>query len=69
MKKEFQNFKFCLRCQRMALIQKKCCCFCGGDFILQGHKTRLNYQDVSDMNREQNERNKIKYHENKQTTI
>ena len=34
-----QVFKFCCRCQRVALIKKDSCFFCESRFLLHGAKT------------------------------
>lgn len=43
---DIQKFRFCLRCQREALILNNSCCFCDGKFILHSAKVDFNNHTV-----------------------
>jgi len=60
---EYQKFRFCMSCQRMALIKLKECYFCGGTFILDSSKPDSYLANMQKYNREKIIKQKLKENE------
>lgn len=48
-----QDFRFCMRCQRVSLIENKKCFFCEGSFIMASLKKHNHNEYVKEWYRKQ----------------
>lgn len=57
--RDYQKFRFCCGCQRVALINfDQSCYFCGSKFIVQGLKSDLHDRNISEFYKRRNARRK-----------
>ena len=61
---EYQKFRFCMRCQRMALIKVDGCFVCKGNFILQSNKADSYLANIQKYNQQKIKKQKQKQKQN-----
>tara|TARA_R100000664_G_scaffold24116_1_gene33794 strand:- start:3836 stop:4021 length:186 start_codon:yes stop_codon:yes gene_type:complete len=53
---DYQKFRFCMTCQRQALIKEKRCAFCEGDFILDSPKPDRYLANITEYNKQKKQK-------------